>query len=149
MCFRAFGDRVRFWTTFNEPNLFTKFMYMLGMYPPNHCSPPFGSCNSGDSHREPYAAAHNIIMSHAAAVRTYKEKYQVSVRPGSLGTLSVCRCSSDQQELATASVSVTMLFQTTSGGWGEMLIHFLCMCGVCCEGKARWLDRNCDCDEVV
>jgi len=119
VCFGAFGDRVRFWTTFNEPNLLTKFMYMLGTYPPNRCSPPFGSCNSGDSHREPYAAAHNIIMSHAAAVRTYKEKYQVSVRPGSLATLSVCRCSSDQQELATASVSVTMLFQTTSGGWGK------------------------------
>jgi len=84
VCFRAFGDRVRFWTTFNEPNLFTKFMYMLGMYPPNHCSPPFGSCNSGNSNREPYAAAHNIIMSHAAAVRTYKEKYQAK-QGGSIG----------------------------------------------------------------
>jgi hypothetical protein len=77
VCFRAFGDRVRFWTTFNEPNLVTKFMYMLGAYPPNHCSPPFGSCNGGDSHREPYAAAHNIILSRAEAVRNYKENYQV------------------------------------------------------------------------
>jgi len=77
VCFGAFGDRVRFWTTFNEPNLFTKFEYMLGVYPPSHCSPPFGSCNSGNSHREPYAAAHNIIMSHAAAVRNYKDNYQV------------------------------------------------------------------------
>jgi beta-glucosidase len=77
VCFRAFGDRVRFWTTFNEPNLVSKYMYMLGAFPPNHCSPPFGSCNSGDSHREPYAAAHNIILSHAEAVRSYKENYQV------------------------------------------------------------------------
>ncbi|CAL5031057.1 unnamed protein product [Urochloa decumbens] len=84
VCFRAFGDRVRFWTTFNEPNLFTKFMYMLGAYPPNRCSAPFGSCNSGDSHREPYVAAHNIIMSHAAAVHNYKDNYQAK-QGGSIG----------------------------------------------------------------
>lgn len=84
VCFRAFGDRVRFWTTFNEPNLFTKFQYMLGKYPPSHCSAPFGTCNSGDSQREPYAAAHNIIMSHAAAVRNYKENYQAK-QGGSIG----------------------------------------------------------------
>ncbi|KAL6652395.1 hypothetical protein ACP70R_011320 [Stipagrostis hirtigluma subsp. patula] len=84
VCFREFGDRVKFWTTFNEPNLFTKFMYMIGGYPPNHCSPPFGSCNSGDSRREPYVAAHNIILSHAAAVRNYKENYQAE-QGGSIG----------------------------------------------------------------
>ncbi|KAL6652394.1 hypothetical protein ACP70R_011319 [Stipagrostis hirtigluma subsp. patula] len=84
VCFKAFGDRVKLWTTFNEPNLLTKFMYMLGAYPPNHCSPPFGSCNSGDSHREPYVAAHNIILSHAAAVRNYKENYQAE-QGGSIG----------------------------------------------------------------
>jgi beta-glucosidase/6-phospho-beta-glucosidase/beta-galactosidase len=81
VCFGAFGDRVRLWTTFNEPNLLVKFQYMLGAYPPSRCSPPFGSCGSGDSRREPYAAAHNIIMSHAAAVRAYREKYQVGSRP--------------------------------------------------------------------
>uniref|UniRef100_A0A453CIF7 Uncharacterized protein n=2 Tax=Aegilops tauschii subsp. strangulata TaxID=200361 RepID=A0A453CIF7_AEGTS len=78
VCFKAFGDRVKFWTTLNEPNLFTKFAYMLGHYPPKHCSPPFGTCNSGNSHREPYVAAHNMIMSHAAAVDNYKRNYQVN-----------------------------------------------------------------------
>ncbi|XP_066343407.1 beta-glucosidase 16-like [Miscanthus floridulus] len=90
VCFGAFGDRVRFWTTFNEPNLFTKFQYMLGVYPPSHCSPPFGSCNSGDSHREPYAAAHNIIMSHAAAVRNYKDNYQAK-QGGSIGIVTAMK----------------------------------------------------------
>ncbi|KAF8702698.1 hypothetical protein HU200_032521 [Digitaria exilis] len=84
VCFKAFGDRVKFWTTFNEPNLMTKFQYMLGGYPPNHCSVPFGNCNSGNSDREPYVAAHNIIMSHAAAVRAYKENYQAK-QGGSIG----------------------------------------------------------------
>jgi len=81
---------VRFWTTFNEPNLLTKFQYMLGVYPPSHCSPPFGSCNSGNSDREPYAAAHNIIMSHAAAVRNYKDNYQAK-QGGSIGIVTAMK----------------------------------------------------------
>uniref|UniRef100_A0A0D3FXX1 Beta-glucosidase n=1 Tax=Oryza barthii TaxID=65489 RepID=A0A0D3FXX1_9ORYZ len=84
VCFKAFGDRVRFWTTFNEPNLITKFQFMLGAYPPNRCSPPFGCCNSGDSRREPYTAAHNILLSHAAAVHNYKTNYQAK-QGGSIG----------------------------------------------------------------
>ncbi|XP_040379609.1 beta-glucosidase 16-like isoform X2 [Oryza brachyantha] len=76
VCFDAFGDRVRFWATFNEPNLLSKFQFMLGVYPPNRCSPPFGSCSGGDSRREPYVAAHNILLSHAAAVQNYKTNYQ-------------------------------------------------------------------------
>ncbi|KAM0824237.1 hypothetical protein ACQ4PT_070344 [Festuca glaucescens] len=84
VCFQAFGDRVKFWTTFNEPNLFTKFAYMLGVYSPKRCSPPFGNCNSGNSQQEPYVAAHNIIMSHAAAVDNYKKNYQAK-QGGSIG----------------------------------------------------------------
>jgi beta-glucosidase len=84
VCFQAFGDRVKFWTTFNEPNMLTKLTYMLGMYPPNRCSPPFGNCKSGNSQREPYVAAHNIIMSHAAVVDNYKKNYQVVEVPCSL-----------------------------------------------------------------
>lgn len=84
VCFNAFGDRVRFWTTFNEPNLSTRHQYILGEFPPNHCSPPFGNCSSGDSRREPYAAAHNILLSHAAAVHNYKTNYQAK-QGGSIG----------------------------------------------------------------
>ncbi|KAL6903510.1 hypothetical protein ACP4OV_004323 [Aristida adscensionis] len=84
VCFREFGDRVKFWTTFNEPNLYTRYQYVLGVYPPNHCSAPFGNCNSGDSLREPYVAAHNIILAHAATVRNYKENYQAK-QGGSIG----------------------------------------------------------------
>ncbi|VAH34634.1 unnamed protein product [Triticum turgidum subsp. durum] len=57
---------------------------MLGHYPPKHCSRPFGNCNSGNSHREPYVAAHNMIMSHAAAVDNYKRNYQAT-QGGSIG----------------------------------------------------------------
>ncbi|KAL6652391.1 hypothetical protein ACP70R_011316 [Stipagrostis hirtigluma subsp. patula] len=78
VCFAAFGDRVRYWTTFNEPNVAVRKGYMLGTYPPGRCSPPFGSCARGDSGADPYVATHNVVLSHATAVEIYKRKYQSS-----------------------------------------------------------------------
>uniref|UniRef100_A0A0E0KST2 4-hydroxy-7-methoxy-3-oxo-3,4-dihydro-2H-1,4-benzoxazin-2-yl glucosidebeta-D-glucosidase n=1 Tax=Oryza punctata TaxID=4537 RepID=A0A0E0KST2_ORYPU len=81
VCFGAFGDRVKYWTTFNEPNIAVRHGYMIGTYPPSRCSPPFGHCaRGGDSDSEPYVAAHNVILSHATAVEIYKRKYQSKQR---------------------------------------------------------------------
>ncbi|KAL5213850.1 hypothetical protein ABZP36_003002 [Zizania latifolia] len=76
ICFKMFGDRVKFWATFNQPNLSIKFSYMDGWYAPGRCSKPFGNCTLGNSSIEPYIAGHNIIMSHANAVSIYRKKYQ-------------------------------------------------------------------------
>ncbi|XP_078167091.1 beta-glucosidase 18-like [Carex rostrata] len=76
VCFREFGDRVKYWATFNEPNVMIKRGYLVGTYPPLHCSAPFGECLSGNSSVEPYVAAHNVILSHGIAVQIYKKKYQ-------------------------------------------------------------------------
>ncbi|XP_054777312.1 beta-glucosidase 46-like [Prosopis cineraria] len=76
LCFKWFGERVTHWTTFNEPNLLVSFSYRTGNFPPSRCSKPFGDCIEGDSESEPFIAAHNIILSHAAAVDIYKTKYQ-------------------------------------------------------------------------
>ncbi|MDF7639508.1 glycoside hydrolase family 1 protein [Lactobacillus sp. ESL0791] len=35
VCFQAFGDRVKYWSTFNEPKWFTVNGYLIGNYPPN------------------------------------------------------------------------------------------------------------------
>lgn len=77
VCFKAFGDRVKYWTTFNEANLMVTGSYLSGIAPPNRCSPPFGDCAAGNSAVEPYIAAHNVILSHATATQIYKTKYQV------------------------------------------------------------------------
>lgn len=77
ICFKYFGNRVKNWVTFNEPNVLMFVTYRSGMYPPCHCSSPFGNCTNGDSKSEPLIAAHNIILSHAAAVNLYRTKYQV------------------------------------------------------------------------
>ncbi|KAL5561465.1 hypothetical protein UlMin_031212 [Ulmus minor] len=78
VCFREFGDRVRYWTTVNEPNVFSDGGYDSGITPPLRCSPPFGtrSCTKGNSSTEPYIAAHHILLAHASTVRLYRKNYQ-------------------------------------------------------------------------
>lgn len=48
-----------------------------GINPPSRCSKAFGNCTAGNSSTEPYIAAHNMLLSHAAATQRYREKYQV------------------------------------------------------------------------
>jgi beta-glucosidase len=78
LCFKSFGDRVKYWATINEPNLIADFAFMRGGYPPNHCSPPFGNCPTGNSDVEPLLVMHNMLLSHAKAVELYRKHYQVT-----------------------------------------------------------------------
>ncbi|KAL0913004.1 hypothetical protein M5K25_016433 [Dendrobium thyrsiflorum] len=84
ICFREFGDKVKYWSTFNEPNVMVYKGYLEGTYPPGRCSEPYGHCSSGDSDMEPFVAAHNVILSHATAVDIYRKKYQEK-QGGSIG----------------------------------------------------------------
>lgn len=77
MCFREFGDRVLFWTTLNEVNIAALGGYDRGIAPPGRCSTR-SRCLTGDSTREPYLAVHNMLLSHSAAAKLYKGKYEVS-----------------------------------------------------------------------
>ncbi|XP_031127532.1 beta-glucosidase 47-like [Ipomoea triloba] len=86
ICFRYFGDRVKHWVTFNEPNIVAIRGYRSGIYPPLRCSGSFGSCEAGDSETEPFVAAHNMILSHANATSIYKTKYQ-GTQGGSIGII--------------------------------------------------------------
>ena len=72
-----FGDRVKHWVRFNEPNIMVKFAYFVRVFPPNHCSEPYGKCDSGNSSTGPYIAAHNMILAHAKAVNIYRKYYKV------------------------------------------------------------------------
>ncbi|XP_068664862.1 beta-glucosidase 18-like [Aristolochia californica] len=84
VCFTAFGDRVKYWTTFNEPDTFLKFSYFNGRWVPCRCSPPYGHCEAGDSETEPYIAGHNLILSHAAATNIYRKRFQMA-HEGTIG----------------------------------------------------------------
>ncbi|XP_031279789.1 beta-glucosidase 11-like [Pistacia vera] len=77
VCFRNFGDRVSYWTTVNEANVFVLGGYDIGFLPPARCSFPFGvNCSRGNSSSEPYIVAHHILLAHAAAARLYNKKYK-------------------------------------------------------------------------
>ncbi|KAL9420923.1 hypothetical protein AB3S75_038485 [Citrus x aurantiifolia] len=76
-CFKTFGDRVKQWATMAEPNSISIGGYAIGVYAPGRCSSSLGSnCAAGDSATEPYIVSHNLLLSHATAVKLYKEKYQ-------------------------------------------------------------------------
>uniref|UniRef100_A0A7N0ZQR8 Beta-glucosidase n=1 Tax=Kalanchoe fedtschenkoi TaxID=63787 RepID=A0A7N0ZQR8_KALFE len=68
VCFHHFGDRVKHWTTINEPNGELIYGYDYGFGPPERCSL---NCTRGNSSTEPYLAGHNILLAHAAAVKLY------------------------------------------------------------------------------
>ncbi|KAK3123234.1 hypothetical protein QOZ80_8AG0626880 [Eleusine coracana subsp. coracana] len=79
VCFRSFGDRVKHWTTLNEPNIEPLGGFDLGFLPPRRCSSPFGyACNGGNSTTEPYIAAHHLLIAHASTVSLYRVKYQAT-----------------------------------------------------------------------
>lgn len=77
-CFKAFGDRVKYWITFNEPRGLTIQGYDTGIQAPGRCS-LLGHwfCKEGKSSVEPYVVAHNILLSHAAAYHTYQRHFKV------------------------------------------------------------------------
>ncbi|CAL9116888.1 unnamed protein product [Musa acuminata var. zebrina] len=81
-CFKTFGDRVKNWMTFNEPRVVAALGYDDGKFAPGRCT----NCSAGNSATEPYIVAHNMILSHAAAVRRYRDKYQAKQK-GRIGIL--------------------------------------------------------------
>ncbi|NXC28283.1 LPH hydrolase, partial [Campylorhamphus procurvoides] len=67
-CFQTFGDRVKFWITFNEPQVIAWQGYGLGTFPPNVKDP--GSA--------PYRVAHILLKAHARVYHTYDDKYRAT-----------------------------------------------------------------------
>ncbi|XP_014494246.1 cyanogenic beta-glucosidase [Vigna radiata var. radiata] len=79
LCFKEFGDRVKYWVTLNEPWSYSQNGYANGQMAPGRCSAWMNSnCTGGDSSTEPYLVTHHQLLAHAAAVRLYKTKYQTS-----------------------------------------------------------------------
>ena len=72
VCFKEFGDRVKYWTTFNEPWTYSSQGYAVGKFAPGRSSSYVSkNCFPGDSARQPYIVTHNIILAHAEAVALY------------------------------------------------------------------------------
>ncbi|PIN05312.1 Beta-glucosidase, lactase phlorizinhydrolase [Handroanthus impetiginosus] len=90
LCFKEFGDRVKYWITLNEPFTFSNGGYdgsFIGNEAPGRCS-AWANCPEGDSAREPYIVAHHLLLCHAESVKLYREKYQATQK-GEIGTTLV------------------------------------------------------------
>ncbi|XP_060578197.1 lactase/phlorizin hydrolase-like [Ruditapes philippinarum] len=66
LCFERFGDRVKFWITFNEPWIVAYMGYGIAVFPPGHYSPG----------EDVYIATHNLIKAHAKAYRVYESGHK-------------------------------------------------------------------------
>ncbi|GMF25437.1 unnamed protein product [Phytophthora lilii] len=63
LLYHEFGDKVAYWTTFNEPLSFVVYGYNTGLHPPGfHDSPTLV-----------YEVAHNVLLSHGYAVQKFRE----------------------------------------------------------------------------
>ncbi|XP_021824382.1 beta-glucosidase 12-like [Prunus avium] len=79
LCYKEFGDRVKHWITLNEPWTYSIGGYAGAGFAPGRCSDWQNlNCTGGDSATEPYLVAHHSLLSHAAAVKVYKDKYQAA-----------------------------------------------------------------------
>ncbi|KAG6907817.1 hypothetical protein DXG01_007299 [Tephrocybe rancida] len=88
VCFGAFGDLVKHWITLNEPWCVSTLGYGQGIFAPGRSSDRKRS-SQGDSKTEPVIVAHNLILSHAFAVKLYREEFQ-GEQKGSIGVTLDC-----------------------------------------------------------
>lgn len=65
LCFERFGDRVKYWITMNEINVFTFRGYSLGVIPP--CIRDY---------KMAVKCAHNAVVAHGKVIRLYRELKQ-------------------------------------------------------------------------
>ncbi|PSR73245.1 hypothetical protein PHLCEN_2v10905 [Hermanssonia centrifuga] len=75
VCFERFGDRVKHWLTMNEPWCISILGYGRGVFAPGRSSDRLRS-PEGNSSTEPWIAGHSVILSHAYAVKLYREEFK-------------------------------------------------------------------------
>ncbi|KAM1397598.1 hypothetical protein ACFX2I_015155 [Malus domestica] len=138
LCFKLFGDRVKHWFTINEPSSLAVYGYEIGIAPPGRCSLPEGQCGlgapppgtcivpagpcfGGNSSTEPYIAAHNLILAHAAVVKLYREKYQEEQK-GEVGIVLAATYFAPFSKSQEDKAAAKRLFDFTLGWFMEPLV---------------------------
>ncbi|XP_021894104.1 cyanogenic beta-glucosidase-like [Carica papaya] len=85
LCFREFGDKVKYWITINQPYSLGFNAYGKGEQAPRRCSAwMHKNCTGGDSGTEPYIIAYHELLAHAEVVQLYNREYKVTQK-GKIG----------------------------------------------------------------
>lgn len=83
VCYREFGDLVKYWFTINEPNVYSLLGHAIGKHAPGRSSDRTIS-SQGDSRTEPLIVGHNLLLAHASAVKAYHRDF-ASSQGGKIG----------------------------------------------------------------
>lgn len=83
VAFKALGDKVKYWITYNEPWCSSILGYSIGVFAPGHTSDRTKSA-VGDSSTEPWQVGHNLLIAHGAAVKIYREEFK-PIQKGQIG----------------------------------------------------------------
>merc|ERR1711874_228056 len=112
LCFREFGDTVKFWITLNEPRVTS-----LGAYGEGNMAP--GIVGIGTTS---YISAHNQILAHARAYRLYQEKYRAS-QGGQVGiTLNIHWAEPENPEDPTHREASDRVIQFALGWFAQPIL---------------------------
>uniref|UniRef100_A0A0E0ETQ4 4-hydroxy-7-methoxy-3-oxo-3,4-dihydro-2H-1,4-benzoxazin-2-yl glucosidebeta-D-glucosidase n=1 Tax=Oryza meridionalis TaxID=40149 RepID=A0A0E0ETQ4_9ORYZ len=123
VCFKNFGDRVKHWATFNQPNIEPIGGFDAGDRPPRRCSYPFGTnCTGGDSSTEPYIVAHHLLLAHASAVSIYRQKYQ-AIQGGQIGITLMVRWHEQYTDKTADAVAAIRMNEFHIGWFLHPLVH--------------------------
>ena len=71
ICFKNFGDRVKYWITFNEAQT-----YSVTGYEQPYFAPGIGNADSISPYGYEYTVGHNILLAHAYSVDKYRKIYK-------------------------------------------------------------------------
>ena len=96
--FELFGDRVKYWTTFNEPIVPVEGGYLYDFHYPNKKDPKLAT-----------QVAYNIVLAHAKVVNLYK-KMELSGKIGVILNLTPSYARSNSEEDLKASYMADLFF---------------------------------------
>ncbi|XP_063974634.1 myrosinase 1-like [Diachasmimorpha longicaudata] len=99
--FRELGSKVKFWSTFNEPDIFCRMIAYLNESAPD------------TAYRNRYLCGHNILKAHARAYHIYDEEFRPH-QQGKIGLVTNSGYFFPKLENDTESVEIYFAFQ---GRW--------------------------------
>ena len=82
LCFREYGGKVKYWTTFNEAWTFTVLGYGSGSKAPGR---PYT-----DIAHYPYLAGHHVLLAHAEAYAAFKADPTLTAKGAKIGITNNC-----------------------------------------------------------